>query len=141
MIRELSIFHQRWLVTLTLVLRKGGKSRYDTASARRPIGLCDTISKIHSTATADIIIYIAETHGMLHDGQFGGRPGRNTTDVMHIIAQTVKDAWRKGDVAAALFLDVKGAFPNMVPARLLHNMKMKRVLTIYINLIAHILTE
>ncbi|KZP05446.1 hypothetical protein FIBSPDRAFT_710033, partial [Athelia psychrophila] len=71
-IREHNTFHHRWLVTLTLVLRKGGKTRYDMASAHRPIGLYGMISKIHSTATADNIIFIAESHNMLPAGQFGG---------------------------------------------------------------------
>ncbi|KZP25717.1 hypothetical protein FIBSPDRAFT_661424, partial [Athelia psychrophila] len=71
-IRELNVYHHRWLITLTLVLRKQEKTKYDTASAHRPIGLCDTISKLHATATADDIIYIAETNDMLPPGQFGG---------------------------------------------------------------------
>ncbi|KZP06929.1 hypothetical protein FIBSPDRAFT_684474, partial [Athelia psychrophila] len=71
-IRELNVYHHRWLVTLTLVLRKGGKPSYDSASAHRPIGLCDTVPKLHATATSDEIIHLAESHNMLPPGQFGG---------------------------------------------------------------------
>lgn len=123
------------------MLRKNGKPAYDTASAHHPIGLCNTIPKLHAMATADNIIYLAEANDLLPPGRFGGRPGRNTSDVMHIITQKVKDAWQKGDVAAALFLDVKSAFPNMVPTRLIHNMKMKRIPTAYIKLVEKMLTE
>lgn len=140
-IREHNVFHQHWLVTLILVIRKPGKPRYNTPSAHRPIGLCNIISKLHSTATAKDIIYIAKSNDMLPAGQFGGHPGRNTSDAMHIISQKIKGAWCKGDVAAAVFLNIKSAFPNMVPTRLIHNMKMKRVPTIYINLIERMLTE
>ncbi|KZP08134.1 hypothetical protein FIBSPDRAFT_914338 [Athelia psychrophila] len=100
-----------------------GKPAYDTASAHHPIGLCNTIPKLHAMATADNIIYLAEANDLLPPGRFGGRPGRNTSDV--------KDAWQKGDVAAALFLDVKSAFPNM----------MKRIPTAYIKLVEKMLTE
>ncbi|KZP07936.1 hypothetical protein FIBSPDRAFT_703146, partial [Athelia psychrophila] len=62
---EHNVFHHHWLVTLMLVLRKGGKTQYDMASAHRLIGLCDIISKIHSTATANDILFIAESNNML----------------------------------------------------------------------------
>jgi hypothetical protein len=55
---------------------------------------------------------------------FGGRPGRSTTDSVHMLVQTVKDAWRKGMVVSVLFLDVKGAFPSVDTRRLMHNMRM-----------------
>lgn len=35
----------------------------------------------------------------------------------------IKDAWRKRQVTAVLFLDIEGAFPNAVTNRLLHNMR------------------
>jgi hypothetical protein len=37
----------------------------------------------------------------------------------------IKDAWQKRQVMAVLFLflDIKGAFPNVVTSRLLHNMR------------------
>jgi hypothetical protein len=34
----------------------------------------------------------------------------------------MKDAWRKGPIVTALFLDVKYAFLSISPERLLHNM-------------------
>jgi len=40
-----------------------------------------------------------------------------------MLTKTVKDAWRKGQVASALFLDVKGAFPSVDIDRLIHNMR------------------
>lgn len=58
---------------------------------------------------------------------------------MHVVTQAVKDAWRKGNVASALFLDVKAAFLNMVPSRLIHNMKLRRVPTVYIKLVEQML--
>ena len=43
---------------------------------------------------------------------------------MLLTMHKIKDAWRRGKVAVALFLDVQEAFPNTVKERLLHNMKM-----------------
>ena len=67
-------------------------------------------------------------------------PGRNTTDAMLLVTHKIKDAWRKGKTAAPLFLDGQGAFPNTVKKQLLHNMRMQRVPTCFINIVALSLT-
>ena len=41
-------------------------------------------------------------------------------DAMLLVAYKVKEAWRKGKVTVALFLDVQGAFSNMVKDQLIH---------------------
>ena len=43
-------------------------------------------------------------------------------------------------MAAALFLDIEGAFPNTVKDQLIHNMRMRRVPTCFINIVALSLT-
>jgi Reverse transcriptase (RNA-dependent DNA polymerase) len=40
-----------------------------------------------------------------------------------MLTKTVKDAWHKGQVVSALFLDIKGAFPSVDINRLIHNMR------------------
>jgi hypothetical protein len=40
-----------------------------------------------------------------------------------VMVKFIKDAWRAGEVVTALFLDVKGAFPSVDVARLLHEMR------------------
>ena len=54
---------------------------------------------------------------------FGGRPGRATTDSIHLMLKTVKDAWRKGEVVSLLCLDVKVAFPSAAVDILLQEMR------------------
>lgn len=106
---ELTVYYPRWRESITLVLRKIGKTTYDVAKSYRPIGLIDMIPKVLSTLCPKHISYLAEKHGLLPPSQFGGRPGRNTTDAMLLMVHKIKDAWRRGKVAAALFLDVQGA--------------------------------
>ena len=124
---ELKVYHPRWRESTTVVLRKIGKTSYDVAKSYRPIGLMNTITKVLSTLCSKHISYLAEKHNVLPPSQFGGRPGRNTTDAMLLVVHKIKDAWRRGKVAAALFLDVQGAFPNTVKDQLIHNMRMRRV--------------
>ncbi len=59
---------------------------------------------------------------------------------MLLVVDHIKNAWRAGKVAAALFLDVQGAFPNTVKDQLLHNMKLCQVPTCFVNLITCKLT-
>ncbi|KAF8799140.1 hypothetical protein BYT27DRAFT_7047700, partial [Phlegmacium glaucopus] len=46
---EFNVYHDRWLTSKTLVLRKPGKPAYDVAKAYHPIGLLDTMGKLLST--------------------------------------------------------------------------------------------
>ena len=137
---ELEVYHPAWLESLTLVLRKIGKTNYDVAKSHRPISLINMIPKGLSTLVCRHVSYLMKKHNLLPAAQFGGRPGRNTTDTMLLVVDHIKSAWRAGKVVAALFLDVQGAFPNTVKDQLLHNMKMRRVPTCFINLTARKLT-
>lgn len=44
-----------------------------------------------------------------------------------MLTKTIKDAWRKGQVASCSFLDVKSAFPSVDINRLIHNMRRKGI--------------
>ena len=39
----------------------------------------------------------------------------------------MKDAWRKGEVISALFLDIKGTFPSLILMQLIHNMRTRGI--------------
>ena len=51
----------------------------------------------------------------------------------------IKDAWQKGKVASLLFLDVEGAFPNVVTDRLIHNLQKCRIPEAYIDFVCQLL--
>ena len=76
---------------------------------------------------------------MLPSTHFGGRPGRSTTDSLHLLETTIRHAWRQGKVVLALFLDIEGAFPNAVTDRLLHNMQTRRLLPEIVSYTQHLL--
>jgi ribonuclease HI len=124
---ELKVYHSKWLQSITLVLQKIGKTAYDIAKSYHPISLLNTIPKVLSMLCSKHTTYLVEKHNLLPATQFGGRPGRNTTDAMLLVVHKIKSAWRRGKVAAALFFDVQGAFPNTVKEQLIHNMRMRRV--------------
>ena len=101
----------------------------------------NTLGKLLSTLVAEDLVHMCENYSLLPDNHFGGRPGRCTTDAMHLLVHKIKAAWRQRNVVAILFLDVEGAFPNAVMARLLHNMCMCQVPEEYVCFIGRLLTN
>jgi hypothetical protein len=106
----LKVYPSDWKVTETPVLKKPGKADYTSPNA------------LNGCKTEDLVLMCKKT-GVLPPNHFGGRPGRATTDSIHLMVKTVKDAWRKGEVASLLCLDVKGAFPSTAVDVLKHEMR------------------
>ena len=138
---NLDVYPSCWLVILTVVLQKAGKTAYNIAKSYHPIGLLNTLGKLLSTLVAADISYLTEKHLLLLPTQFGGHPGRCTTNVMHLVTQQIKDAWRSKKTASILFLNIQAAFPNTVKERLIHNMKTRQVPTRYNKLIDRMLSN
>jgi hypothetical protein len=108
------------------VLRKPGWQTYDVLKSYCPIALLNTIVKIFTASLAEDITILAEQYKLLPAHDFGGCPGRRTTDLMHLLTHRIKHAWQNRRVASVLFLDIEGAFPNAVKERLLFNMRKRR---------------
>jgi Reverse transcriptase (RNA-dependent DNA polymerase)/Endonuclease-reverse transcriptase len=119
----LNIYPQEWMDSRTVILRKPGKPDYAAPGAYRPIALIRTISKILSSCVADELMQLSEQHHLLPANHFGCRAGRTTSDSLHYVTKTAKDAMHKGKVTSALFLDIKGAFPSINLDRLIHDMR------------------
>ena len=138
---ELSVYPDEWRESITVVLRKLGKPSYEDPKAYRPIARLNTMGKLFSTIATDEISYFCKTRNLLPATQFGGRPARTTTDSMLLMTHTIKEAWRKREVASVLFLDVQGAFPNVVKEVLIHNMRTQGVPSQYIQMTQLMLTD
>ena len=110
-ILELDTYPCQWLTILTIVLRKPGKAEYNIPKEYHPIGLLESLGKLFSTLVAADLSYITKKHNLLPPAQFGGRPGRSTTDTMHLITSKIKDAWHASKVASMLFLN-SGCLPE-----------------------------
>ncbi|TFY73124.1 hypothetical protein EWM64_g10888 [Hericium alpestre] len=135
----LNTYYGPWQESITVVLRKPGKPCYDLPKAYRPIALLNMLRKVLSALVTEQLTFLDEDNGLLSAMHFGRWPDHTTTDVMHLLVQTVHNAWRQHKVALALFLDIKGAFPNAVTDCLLHNLKRWRVPTAYVDFVGHML--
>ena len=78
--------------------------------------------KVLTATVAEQITYYTENHDLLPAHHFGGRPGHTTMDAVHLLVHWIKSEWQRGNVTSVLFLDMEGAFPNAVPATLVHNL-------------------
>ena len=135
---ERNLHYAPWKNFTTVVLRKPGKPKYDIPKAYRPIALLNTLWKVLAGIIADMLTFYSEKFHLLPTHHFGGRPGRSTTDAIHLLVHNIKSEWRKGNVASVLFLD-EGAFPNAVPSRLVHNLRKRRLPRRYTSFIAGML--
>ena len=119
----MKLYPDDWKLMEMLVLKKPGKSDYTVAAAWRPIVLTNRMARLLNSCKMEDLVLMCEKTGILPPNHFGGRPGRATTDSVHLLVKTVKDAWRKGKVASLLCLDVKSAFPSAAVDVLLHEMR------------------
>jgi hypothetical protein len=140
-ILEQGLYYKPWKQFTTVVLRKPGKPCYDVPKAYRLIVLLNTLGKVLTAIIAEQLTYYTEKHALLPPMHFEGRPGRMTTDTLHMLTYTIKDAWCKKQVVSVLFLDIEGVFPNTVNERLIHNLKMWRVPTKIVEFIHNMLRE
>ena len=138
-ILDLGIYYDPWREFTTVVLRKPNKPSYEITKAYRPIALISTIAKVLTSLVAENLSRISEQHQLLPRTHFGGRPGRSTVDAIHYLIHKICKAWRGGNVASVLFLDVEGAFPNAVTTKLIHNLKKRRVPTAIISFVEQLL--
>lgn len=114
--------------SITVVLRKQGKSDYQLAKSYRPVALLNTLGKFLEAIIARRISYAMESEGLLPKSHLGGRRGVSTDHAIHIIIDRIKMAWGKGKaVVSLLMLDVSGAYDNVSHRRLLHNLRKRRL--------------
>ena len=62
------------------------------------------------------------------------------TDIVHYLVHKIMTAWRENKVVSVLYLDVKGTFPNTVPARLIYNFKKRQIPASIVNFVKLLLS-
>ena len=70
---------------------------------------------------------MAEIHQLIPKNHYGCRPGQTTTDALHYVVVTAKDAWWSSNEMAILFLDIKGVFPSVILDHLIHDMRSRGI--------------
>jgi hypothetical protein len=71
---------------------------------------------------------LSEEHGLLPAQHIGVRPSRSIGTALDFLVQQIHATWQNKDrVATLLSLDMTGAYDRVVPARLLHNMRERKI--------------
>jgi len=92
---------------------------YGVAKSYRVIMLLNCLGKVVEKVAANAIAEECERRRLLHDRQFGCRKRRSAIDAVGRLMKKVEEAWRRGNTAAVLLMDVKGAFPHVAKGNLI----------------------
>jgi hypothetical protein len=112
-----------WKIAKGICIPKPGKKAYDQAKSFQVISLLSCLGKLVEEVAATLIADTVEENGALHLGQFGGRCGRSAADAAATLVAAVETVWENKRIAAALMMDVKGAFPTVNRTCLLAKMR------------------
>ena len=137
---ELNIYLDKRKKSITVVLRKLGKPSYGEAKVYRLIALLNTLGRLFLSIMADDLSHFCKSRNVFPMNQFEGRPFCTTSDSMLLMMYRIKEAWRNKKVALVLFLDIWGAFPNVVKEVPIHNMHLHTVPAKYVHLVELMLT-
>ena len=102
-----------WKTAKGVVIPKPGKPDYSKVHAYQVISFLDVISKLLERTAAHPIADHLERKRGLHEGQFGCRKRRSCIDAVAVLMNRTQQAWARGKVAGALFIDVKSTFNNV----------------------------
>jgi len=120
---RLGIHPRVWKEAKGVVIPKPNKPDYGVAKAYRVITLLNCLGKVVEKVAANAIAEECERRRLLHDGQFGCRKRRSAIDAVGRLMKRVEEVWGRGNTAAVLLMDVKGAFPHVAKGNLIKRME------------------
>jgi len=106
-----------------VVIPKPNKPDYGVAKAYRVITLLNCLGKVVEKVAANAVAEECERRRLLHNGQFGCRKRRSAIDAVGRLMKRVEEVWGRGNTAAVLLMDVKGAFPHVAKGNLIKRME------------------
>jgi len=108
-----------WKQATGAILKKPGKPDYSAPKAYRVISLLNCLGKISERVLAQRLAYLAETTGLLHPLQIGGRQKKSAIDTALLLTNEIELNKRVKWKTSTLLLDVKGAFDHVAKNQLL----------------------
>ena len=112
---------RRWKLVRGILLYKTGKPR-DFMKSYRVICLLECIGKILEKIVANELSRICEKRSLLHPEQIGTKKNRSVVNIITLLIHEVQSRWKKGEKAAVLFINVKGAFDHVSKKKLAERM-------------------
>ena len=136
---KLGITPDSWRCSSVIFIPKGGKPRYDNASAFRPITLSTFLLK---GLERILLWFTARTH-FAHKpmvaNQFAFMKGRSTETALSRVIDKIEQAIHNGKESVGIFLDIKGAFDNVDHDAAVSAMRRRKMPEMVINWYDHFL--
>ena len=110
------LFPDQWKQYLVIFIPKGNSNKV------RPISLASCMLKIMEKLIKERLQWWLEANGILTSTQFGFRRGKSCVDNLSILTSDIHQSFFKKQSLSALFLDIKGAYDNVVPEILINDL-------------------
>ena len=98
---------------LVVVLKELGKPDYSVSGVHPPILLLNTLGKILEAVRARCLLFWVKAYKLLLDTRFGGRPGRNTEQVLLALTNAIDREWLRSKIITLIVFDLKGALSGV----------------------------
>jgi len=85
------------------------------------------MGKVSGKVVAELFSFMAERRGLLSDDLFGSRRKRSAIDAAAIMVDKAHPAGNEHNIAGALPMPIKAAFPCVARGRLIHAMEAKQI--------------
>ncbi len=116
-------YHPReWKKDRSILLEKREKQDLELVRSYRVISLPNYMGKVVEKVVAKALFQYCEDYSKLHPGQMGGRKKRSAIDAVAMLVHTIQEKWQQKKLAAAFFMDVKGAFDHISKSQLFRQM-------------------
>ncbi|ODM21086.1 hypothetical protein SI65_04139 [Aspergillus cristatus] len=130
-----------WKVAKGILLRKPNKTNYSLVKAYRVISLLNCLGKVVEKMVATQIAEFCEQKQTLHNGQMGARRHRSAPDAVGCLIEEVHQSWAAKQLAATLFMDIKGAFDHVNAALLVNRLEAMGLDGSLVNWVASFLSD
>ncbi|CAK1547668.1 unnamed protein product [Leptosia nina] len=121
-ILRLQYFPRLWKVSVVNMVAKPGKPSTEVTSYR-PISLLPLLSKVCEKLVLKRLLPVLEEQNVIPDHQFGFRSHHGTTEQIHRVAHTIRQAMERKEYCSAVFLDIQQAFDRVWHKGLLCKLK------------------
>ena len=116
-----------WRNAKVIFLPKPGKDDYTSPRSFRPITLSSVMLKIMERVVHRELEDSSFRSTPLHASQHAFRVGRSTDTALSQLVDTVEEAFSRKEYALGVFLDIQGAFDNVIPARVIEGLARRGV--------------
>ena len=122
---------------ITIILRKSNDKDYLDFKTYKLIALLDTLSKILKSIISKRFRYVVEMHNTLSNTQMKTRKHKSTNTILQLITKKIHIIWSdtKRKVVTLLSLNDEEVFNNVTHNKLLHDMKKKKILKLFLKFV------